>query len=512
MDTLRRYRWRWGGNDEDRVQVRATVQEGGQAYTNVAVHLKGAAGSFRPVDQKPGLTLNFSKFAEGQQFHGLRKLSLNNSVQDPTYVSDKLSRELFAAAGVPAPRADHARVELNGRDLGLYVVSEGWDKVFLKRHFKNTRGNLYDGGFAKEITKHMAVNSGERPDDQSDLQALAAAAKERNLTNRLARLERVLDLDRFLSFMAMDVMLWNWDSYTINRNNYRVYHDVDTDRIVFFPHGMDQMFWRPSAPIMPGMKGLVAGQVIQIPECRRRYLERFSELRTNVFKLEAITNRMGELLGRIRPAISEMGAGRVSEHERGVSVLYQRIAQRSRSIDDQLIGVRNMLRFDEAGTAQLAGWKSKTYSGRPAFAQTGEKLQITTKNEIGSGSFWTTVWLERGQYRMEGKLKVRAVKPAPGAPGGGAGFRVFRRRKLSIGTDWDWFPYHESQELQQRGEIPPIGEATPRLAGNSEWVDRRYEFELRQPVADLEIHCELRDAKGEVSFDPASLKLIRKQR
>src|SRR5262249_6782602 len=126
MNTLRRYHWRRGGNGNERVWVSATVRERNTVYTNVAAHLKGAAGSFRPVDDKPALTLNFGKWVEGQRFHGLQKISLNNSVQDPAYISEKLCRELYNRAGVPMPRADYAMAELNGRDLGLYVLTEGW--------------------------------------------------------------------------------------------------------------------------------------------------------------------------------------------------------------------------------------------------------------------------------------------------------------------------------------------------------------------------------------------------
>src|SRR2546426_464197 len=206
----------------DRVPVPATVREGTLVYTNVAVHLKGAAGSFRPVDDKPGLTLNFDKLAKGQRFHGLGKISLNNSVQDPSYITDKLCRELFEKAVVPVSRAGYATVSLNGRRLGLYVLTEGWNKQFLKRYFNNVKGNLYDGGFARDITGRLFVNSGDDPDDVSDLKALVAAAKERNFTNRLGRLEQTLDLDRFITFVALDALLWNWDGYVLNRNNYRV--------------------------------------------------------------------------------------------------------------------------------------------------------------------------------------------------------------------------------------------------------------------------------------------------
>src|SRR6187551_2985878 len=40
--------------------VRATIREGDKVYEEVAIHLKGAAGSFRQIDaDKPAFTLNF---------------------------------------------------------------------------------------------------------------------------------------------------------------------------------------------------------------------------------------------------------------------------------------------------------------------------------------------------------------------------------------------------------------------------------------------------------------------
>src|SRR5437667_5914751 len=266
----------WGGGDSQRPRVKATVRESDKIYTNVEVHIKGAAGSFRSIDANPCLTLNFDKFAKGQRFHGLQKISLNNSVQDPTFLTERICRQLFDAAGVPAPRAGHATLDLNGRDLGLYVLTEGFNKQFVGRYFKNNKGNLYDGGFLREITDGLEKTSGDDPQDQSDLQRLAAAASEPDPVKRIASLERVLDLDRFISLIAMEVMTWHCDGYAMKKNNYRVYHDLDTDRMVFFPHGLDQMFWEPNGLILPRMEGGVARAVVQTPEGRRRYLERMS--------------------------------------------------------------------------------------------------------------------------------------------------------------------------------------------------------------------------------------------
>src|SRR5436190_19537730 len=48
LETLRAYNFR-RGNEPERESVPATVREGKLVWTNVAVHLKGQLGSFRPV-------------------------------------------------------------------------------------------------------------------------------------------------------------------------------------------------------------------------------------------------------------------------------------------------------------------------------------------------------------------------------------------------------------------------------------------------------------------------------
>ena len=175
---------------ESRGYVRATVREAGETYREVGLHLKGEA-SFRILDDKPALTLSFGKFKAGQSFHGLSKIHLNNSVEDPSYLSEKIGSELFRAAGVPAPRVAHALVELNGRKLGFYVLKEGFTPDFLRLYFQQTHGNLYDIGDGHEITDAMERNSGDGPDNRADLpnngwSTWSPTAATQNRTYRLA--------------------------------------------------------------------------------------------------------------------------------------------------------------------------------------------------------------------------------------------------------------------------------------------------------------------------------------
>ncbi len=483
LEVLRKYQWQFGQQME-REAVQVTVREGQNTYTNVALHLKGAAGSFRSIDDNPSMTLNFDRFAKGQKFHGLTKLSLNNSVQDSTYVSEQLCRELFLQVGVPTPRAGHAFVELNGRDLGLYVLVEGWDRAFLKRHFKNTRGNLYDGGFVKEVTDSLTTNSGENPKDQSDREALATAAKESDLSKRLTALEKCLDMNRFLTFIAMDVILWNWDGYAYNHNNWRLYHDLDSGRMVFMPHGLDQMFWNPDGSVLPPMQGLVAKSALEIPSLRQRYFDKLKELSSSVIRPEALTNRVQAISKTFSSALRQKDPKLADDQANAATALCSAIVRRSRSLEEQLARPVVPAPFGPEGDVRLSDWKTKADFGFPQIAKTVlpdgmEALEIKTNQGSSIGSWRAKVWLEKGDYRLKGKIRTEGLKSDPGDPRGGAGFRTDRSRPENY------------------------------VLGDTEWKTLDYPFSVEDALGQIQIICEFRGMTGQAWFDLNSLRVTR---
>ena len=319
-----------------RKYVTGTVVEGARRYTNVSIRLKGGPGSFRPLEDRPAFTVNFDREAPGQTFHGLKKLHLNNSVQDSSYLSEKLCREMFEAAGVPAPRAGHAVVALNDRRLGLYVLVEGVNKQFLKRYFPQTGGNVYDGHSQQDVNQRMRTNSGDAPKDQSRLADLASAARTSDLAARRLALEKTLDVERFLSFMAVEVIVAHWDGYSLNRNNFRIFHDLSTDRMVFLPQGLDQTFQRKEIAAMPEMAGLVAKAVLEVPEFRERFRVRESQLLTNTFQTDPWVKRLREVAAQVRRELE------VSDPSTAITYV-SRAASFRRRIQQRLDGLRTEL-------------------------------------------------------------------------------------------------------------------------------------------------------------------------
>jgi len=418
---------------EKKPKARARVVEGGRVYTNVSVQLKGT-GTFRPIDQLPSLTLNFDKFALKQTFHGLTKISLNNSVQDPTCLHEKISRELFAAAGVPVPRADHAVVTLNGRKLGIYVLVEGYNKQFLRRYFKRTDGNLYDGGYHRDIDAPLEFSSGAKPSDRSGLNRLLAATRESDPEKRMRALERALDLDRFLSMLAVETLLSHWDCYSMNRSNYRVYHDPDSDKIVFMPHGMDRVLGgfhsNLDLPVVPPMRAPVARAVISTPEGRRRHVERVGTLFTNLFRPDRLGRRVREMDAKIAPEMAHLEKRWPTQvrsplwdvltsgnHARDVEDLCARISTRAAHLKDQFSQPRELfvpaprIEFAPGGLAQIAGWKLKPMDGQVQAVCAATKIEGKEMLRVEMLSGAKTALLRRraslppGRYRLLGRMK-----------------------------------------------------------------------------------------------------------
>ena len=461
-----------------RTYVHATVTEGAKVFEKVGVHLKGSTGSFRALDTKPGLTLSFEKFGPGEKFHGLRKIHLNNSVEDPAYLNELLGGELFRAAGVPAARTTHALVELNGRKLGLYVLKEGFTEDFLGLHFPRTDGNLYDTGH--EVTEAMGRNSGPGPNDRADLKALASAAQEPDLPQRWTRLGQSLDVERFVSFMAMEVMAGHRDGYCLAKNNFRIYHDPGSDRMIFLPHGMDNLFGKTDATLQPRMAGLVARAILETPEGRTLYRGRMAALFTNVFQVAVLTNRVNEVVARLRPAL---GGGAARELEREAAQLKERIARRGLALARQLAEpVPALLPFSN-GVAQVTGWRRVDVPAGGKLAQEnspdGRAALSIRAGPVTSASWRANVLLAPGRYRFEGQAITAGVLPLKFGKTSGVALRV-------------------------------AGTATARpqnLVGDTSWTKLAVEFDVTTDGAEL--ICELRAAGGEAWFEVESLRLVR---
>ncbi len=464
-----------------REHIRATVREGSNTWA-AGVHVKGSVGSFRSIDGKPSLTLSFDRLGATQRFHGLRKIHLNNSVEDPSYMNELLGNDLFREAGVPAPRVTHAIVELNERRLGLYVLKEGFTEEFLARYFRHPDGNLYD--IAKDghdVNEPLVKAFGKGPDDRQDLDVLAAAAQQPDLALRWKQLQATLDVEHFLSFMAMEILLGHRDGYCLARNNFRVYRDVDSNRILFFPQGMDVLFGNPRAPLQPVMNGLVARALMETPEGRKAYRARCSFLATNVLT----PKRIGSIIERTLPPLrTTLNAEELAALDKEVTSLKQRVADRLADIERQLQQTPMQPLHFENDAALVTGWQAVDVPEGGNLTQIridGKPALAVVAGPVTSASWRAKVLLPRGRYRFEGSAKTSAVAALP-------------------------FGKHHGAMLR----VPGLsGSRSQALLGDNPWTRLAVSFEVRDRDQEVELICELRAHAGSAWFDPASLQIIR---
>ena len=296
-----------------------TVIVDGQTLPSVGVKKKGFIGSLST--DKPSLKLSFDHNIDGQRVSGMDAMTLNNAKQDPAFVRQCLGYAAFARAGIPAPRCNFAHVVVNDTDLGLYVHVEGVDKDFLRRHYADASGNLYEGtlsDFDPTLLATFDLKTNEAANDRSDLSAVASALTAPD-ADLLARLEPLVNLDEFFDDWAMDSVLRQWDGYANNTNNFFVYHDPASGQLSFLPWGIDGIM-DPSTgatggaanqPVAVMNKAVLTRRLYAMQPTRDRYFGRIRALLDAAFKESDILPEIDRMQRLILPFVAASDAAAV---------------------------------------------------------------------------------------------------------------------------------------------------------------------------------------------------------
>ncbi|CAN5623380.1 hypothetical protein BH11PLA2_BH11PLA2_35310 [soil metagenome] len=320
---------------DPRHSVHCTMKVGGETFNDVGIHLKGQAGSYQDWNAKPALTLNMDKYKSHQKFKGMDKFHLNNSNQDDCYMNELITGEMFRNNGVPFARATHAMVELNGRKVGLYLLKEGFDKEFLKHYFKDTSGNLYDGGFLADIDQKLELKSGMDV-DRKDLKDLYKTTRIEDKAKRLEAMEKALDVEKLYALWVLEIMCADWDGYARNRNNYKIYFDPTSKKAVMFAHGKDQMFQNANDGLIHGWGGVLCRRLYETEGGKQRYLDTMKKIFEREFDLEKINKMVDECAVRIKDKLNAENKGQGDEWIKRMKDYKNRIKARAEYIKKEL--------------------------------------------------------------------------------------------------------------------------------------------------------------------------------
>lgn len=272
---------------------------------DVEIRLKGST-SFRELDGKSAFKLKFKKTG---RYLGLKKLTLNNMVQDPSMTHETLSYAAFRASGVPAPRTGFAYLYVNGEDFGIELDVETMDDLALEKRFgafEEPAQHLYEGASGADVEPGRAtdfeVDEGDEA-DLSDLEALISAANSTGPEPWSTRIGPFADLGEMTTMWAVEKYVGQWDGYsgsdgTYQPNNYYLYSDA-AGRFQMIPWGTDET-WLQTRPVaFDGRAGLLFDECLEDPTCEALYRESLGAAAAAIdgLDLRAQASELAALLG-----------------------------------------------------------------------------------------------------------------------------------------------------------------------------------------------------------------------
>ena len=343
-----------------------TLRHGDQTFPGVGVKIKGGCGSSRSLSGKASFKINLEwddpeviGCPGERRLMGEKSFTFNNGVQDRSAANERLAYPIFRELGIPAPRAASVRIFVNDELWGLYTHVETIDRRFLSRWWANKEGMLYEGTYWCDLipenvpptddddsmclTREFSPDAcsgepepGADPEDYALLRDLVDKIEALPEGGFYPAVESFFDYDRFLTTWAIESVIDHWDNYAFGiKNNYRVYHDPDTDRWTMITTGIDQTFEKNQSAW--GVEGVLAARCIAEPACEAAFAARLDEVNEAIVAMD-LAGDAEAIFAQISPDVMddprrEYGFQEfVNEHD----ALQDFIADRPDEIRDQL--------------------------------------------------------------------------------------------------------------------------------------------------------------------------------
>ena len=260
---------------------------------DIRLRLKGNR-SYRAFPAKAALRLEFP--SELQRVFGIRRMTLNNMIQDRSKINEAVGYTLFRGMGIAAPRTSYAQVWVNDVPYGLYLNVESIDSVALeKRNNVGGTDHLYEGNLGSQGNpldpndEHYQVDVGSLT-NRSDLAALISASQEVS-SNWYSRVNSVADLKEMTRFWAAERYVGNWDGYSSPSISNYYLHSNTEGRFQMLPWGIDQIFSggvdnRAPYSFGYGEGGLLFKRCLTNATCRALYVQALRDVRAKADALD----------------------------------------------------------------------------------------------------------------------------------------------------------------------------------------------------------------------------------
>jgi len=265
----------------------ANLTVDGVAVRQVGIRSRGEGSR---SEEKPGLKVEFDKYVPAQEYYGYKSLVIDNLVQDASMLRERLSFLVFEAVGIASPRNAFARLTVNGEYWGLFALVEPVSKPFLEARLGEKSGTLFDyewiypydfswrGGEASAYVPlpFQPETNEEKPDVATGLVAFIQAINETPDASFVAAMGSRLDVDRFLTHVAVENAIAEADGIVGDQglNNFYLYEYGAKNRFVFIPWDKDSTFRSGAWPLYRNLEtNVLTGRLTTDPAKRQVYAD-----------------------------------------------------------------------------------------------------------------------------------------------------------------------------------------------------------------------------------------------
>jgi len=303
-------------NYNSKTDLPATLTMDGKTYPNVGVRYKGQTSYQRVTSDKKSFNVTMDYLDPDQDLKGYETLNFNNSFEDNSYMREVFYENITRKYG-PSLKATFVNLYINGVNWGLYPHIQGLDGEYIKEWFLSNDGTRWrceraagpgtppgggapgGSGFGAGTSSlnylgedtslykpHYTLKRTEQSNPWADL---VRVTRVLNSSTQMDSLNKVLDVDRALWFLAKEILFGDDDSY-VNKGgmDYYVYYDAETGRLTPLEYDANSIMQNNTSTWDIFLKENdnrfpLCNKLFKIPALRQRYLAHVRTMAQDIF-------------------------------------------------------------------------------------------------------------------------------------------------------------------------------------------------------------------------------------
>lgn len=306
--------------------VTSSVKFNGKQWKNVGFRLKGnstLSSTWKSGIYKLPFRLKMDEFEDkypeikNQRMYGFKDLSFSPGAKDNSLIREKVTSDIFRMAGIPSAQTAFYKIFIDfGEGLkycGVYTTVEVIDDTMVKNQFGEDKGNIYkpESNFTTFNSAQFEKKNNETEANFSDVQGAVTALNASNRTSDPAswrsNLEKFINMDHFVKWLAINSTLVNWDTYGGIAHNYYLYNHP-TKKLMWIPWDNNEALTTQER-VKITLVGIAAAWplikfVNEDPVYYAKYKVEVKEFTNNVFTPEKMNEMFDKATNLITPFVN----------------------------------------------------------------------------------------------------------------------------------------------------------------------------------------------------------------